>query len=119
MKRTFALITFVTSAALGGAILADETMHGGDVVYTKPVKAVTFSHKVHVEDKGLSCDMCHSRFFEMQSLKAQENADFTMQSLYDGKYCGVCHDGKMAFASSTRCASCHSGVKGTMNASAH
>ena len=95
-----------TGVAAGGVT------HGGDIIYTKPVKSVTFSHKVHVEEKGLSCDMCHSKFFEMQALKSQEKSDFNMDSLYKGKYCGVCHDGKMAFAANTRCASCHSGVKG-------
>ena len=35
-----------------------------------------------------------------------------MQGLYDGKYCGACHDGSMAFASDTKCTLCHIGVKG-------
>ena len=81
------------------------------IVYSKPVKGVIFSHKAHV-DKGLSCDMCHPRLFEMQGLKAQENKDFVMESLYQGKYCGACHNGSLAFASNTRCATCHIGVKG-------
>lgn len=98
------------SALLAGTALAEQ--HGGDIVYSKPVKSVTFSHKVHVEDKGLMCDMCHARFFEMKALKAQEYGDFKMQALYEGKYCGVCHNGTMAFASNTRCATCHTGVKG-------
>ncbi|HFC98199.1 MAG TPA: hypothetical protein ENJ40_07070, partial [Thermosulfurimonas dismutans] len=42
----------------------------------------------------------------------QQNEDFNMESLYKGKYCGVCHNGEMAFASNTRCASCHIGVMG-------
>jgi c(7)-type cytochrome triheme protein len=88
------------------------TSGGGDIVYTKPVKSVIFSHKVHVEERGLSCDMCHSGLFEPAALKAQEKSDFNMDSLYKGKYCGACHDGKMAFASNTQCARCHTGVKG-------
>jgi c(7)-type cytochrome triheme protein len=99
------------SVLIAGTALAAE-QHGGDIVYSKPVKSVTFSHKVHVDDKGLTCDMCHTRFFEMKALNAQESADFKMQALYDGKYCGACHNGTMAFASNTRCASCHTGVKG-------
>ncbi|PLX89835.1 MAG: hypothetical protein C0618_00295, partial [Desulfuromonas sp.] len=50
--------------------------------------------------------------FKMEALAAQRNKDFTMQSLYDGEYCGMCHDGDTAFASDTRCATCHLGVKG-------
>jgi len=56
--------------------------------------------------------MCHNRLFEMQAKKAQQNSDFVMESLYQGKYCGACHNGTLAFASNTRCATCHIGVKG-------
>jgi len=86
--------------------------HGGDIVYTKPVKSVIFSHKVHAEDKGLDCDACHSGLFEPKALTAQGKSDFNMDSLYNGRYCGACHNGKMAFASNTQCARCHIGVKG-------
>lgn len=109
MKKMCAIIA--TAIAIAVPAMAAEN-HGGNVVYTKPVKSVHFSHKVHVEEKGLSCDLCHARNFEMQALKAQGNSDFTMKSLVEGKYCGTCHNGTMAFASNTRCAACHSGVKG-------
>lgn len=92
-----------------GTALADSG--GGEIYYTKPLKSVLFSHKLHVEERGLGCDMCHTRLFEMQALAAQENRDFTMKSLYAGKYCGACHNGNMAFASNTQCARCHGGVK--------
>lgn len=81
------------------------------IVYDKPVRGVIFSHKAHM-DKGLSCDMCHNRLFEMQAKKSQEQSDFVMESLYQGKYCGACHNGSLAFAANTRCATCHIGVKG-------
>lgn len=116
MKRLrFALLLTISVTAflyVGGTLFADSIPHGGDVLYTKPVKAVLFSHKVHVDDRGLSCEMCHSQLFEMSSLSAQERPDFTMNSLYKGKYCGACHNGTMAFASNTQCARCHNGVKG-------
>jgi c(7)-type cytochrome triheme protein len=82
------------------------------IVWTKPVKAVIFDHKAHVEDFGLECDACHDGTFAMQKGAAEKADNFTMQALYDGKYCGKCHDGKTAFASDTRCNSCHIGVKG-------
>ena len=85
---------------------------GYPIIWTKPLKAVAFYHKTHTMDAGLSCDSCHDAIFEMAAGTAQENADFTMDSLYKGKYCGSCHDGNMAFASNTRCATCHIGVKG-------
>lgn len=113
-----AIAAVLMSLALAGTGTAGEN-HGGDILYTKPVKSVLFSHKTHVEQKGLTCDMCHSGTFEMQALKAQENADFKMEALYQGQYCGVCHNGTMAFASNTRCASCHTGVKGSGLAKSH
>lgn len=117
MKRVM-IATLITAAMtilfVGGARVEalEGTASGGDIIYTKPLKSVVFSHKVHVEEKGLSCEMCHSGLFEPSALKAQENKDFTMDSLYKGKYCGACHDGKMAFASNSQCARCHTGVKG-------
>ncbi len=116
MKRfRFTLLLIISVTALlyaEGSLFAENMFHGGDILYTKPVKSVLFSHKLHVEDRGLSCDMCHSKLFQMSALSAQEQADFTMNSLYKGKYCGACHNGTMAFASNTQCARCHNGVKG-------
>ncbi len=104
---------FITSLInLKSLIAAEEVFHGGDIVYTEPVKAVLFSHKNHVEDIGIDCDACHNEIFEMESLAAQGNKDFTMKALYEGKYCGACHDASMAFSSKSQCARCHIGVKG-------
>lgn len=85
---------------------------GGDVYFTEPVEAVFFSHRYHVEEMGLGCESCHNGLFEMKALKARKSEDFTMAAFYRGEYCGACHDGQTAFASNTRCASCHVGVKG-------
>ena len=82
------------------------------IVWTKPVKAVIFSHATHTEDMGLDCESCHDELFIMKAGAAQENDDFNMQALYDGLYCGACHDGSTAFASDTRCTACHIGVRG-------
>ncbi len=90
----------------------EEVFHGGDIIYTKPLKAVLFSHKGHVEETGISCEACHDETFEMEALSVQSKGDFTMESLYNGKYCGTCHDGSMAFPSNSQCARCHIGVKG-------
>src|SRR5208282_6899329 len=95
----------------GRALAGEAVSYGGDILYTKPVKSVLFSHKLHVEEKKLACNMCHIKLFEMKALAAQGKEDFTMDALYKGKYCGSCHNGKMAFASNTQCARCHGGVK--------
>lgn len=115
MKKLLIMLAvgLIATAILGAMVSwANEMGHGGDVLYTEPVKAVLFSHKTHVEDMGFGCDSCHAGLFEMASLSAQANKDFNMEGLYAGKYCGACHNGSMAFASNTQCATCHIGVKG-------
>lgn len=105
----------VLAGQVNGEEAYDEDTYGPEkpIVWTKPVKAVVFYHKRHTMDAGLSCDSCHDgKMFEMAAGTAEGNADFTMDSLYKGKYCGACHDGHMAFASNTRCTTCHIGVKG-------
>jgi c(7)-type cytochrome triheme protein len=112
MRRILLSMLFSVSMmgmTVAGTAFADSA--GGEIYFTKPLKSVLFSHKLHTDDMGLTCDMCHMKLFDMQALSAQENADFTMKSLYKGKYCGACHDGTMAFASDTQCARCHGGVK--------
>ena len=108
MKKYSAIIAVGLLIAVP-ALAAEK--HGGEIFFTKGVETVLFSHKVHVEQKELSCDLCHARNFRMQALRAQENPDFTMKSLMEGKYCGACHNGTMAFAANTRCGDCHTGVK--------
>jgi c(7)-type cytochrome triheme protein len=87
----------------------DDDEGGGTIIFTKPVKAVMFEHKAH---SGFGCDDCHDKLFEQAKGTAEEKGDFNMKSLYAGKYCGACHNGETAFASNTKCAVCHIGVKG-------
>jgi c(7)-type cytochrome triheme protein len=115
MRRHQIALLFAVSVTLllcsAGLVIAADVSGGGDIVYTQPVKSVLFSHKLHVDEKGLGCEMCHMKLFEMQALAVQKHPDFNMKSLYKEKYCGACHDGKTAFASNTQCARCHGGVK--------
>lgn len=104
------VLALVALLMSGQAVTASDD-DGGTIVFTKPVKAVIFEHKNHIA-QGLDCDSCHSGLFEMATGTAEGNEDFTMESLYQGKYCGACHDGSTAFASNTRCTVCHIGVKG-------
>ena len=123
MKKTlllFILGVFLTTAAMlqasdsGDAGDYDEDEYGplAPIIWTKPVKSVIFEHKVHTMEGGMDCDSCHDDLFEMEAGVAEENDDFTMATLYDGGYCGACHDGDTAFASDTRCTACHIGVRG-------
>jgi len=119
MKIRVAMLSLMV-LLISGAVIAiasnqpaeepyDEDEYGPEepIVWTKPLKSVTFSHKTHTMDAGLSCDDCHDELFEMEAGAAEDYDDFTMESLYDGNYCGACHDGSSAFASDTQCGSCH------------
>lgn len=104
------LFVIILLSLIGTPLSADDS--GGDIHYEKPVIGVLFSHSAHVEEAGLDCDNCHDDLFEMEALAVQEEPDFNMLALSEGRYCGACHDGEMAFESSTRCASCHEGAIG-------
>jgi c(7)-type cytochrome triheme protein len=116
-KKISLLILVLAAAAMftvyeGLVVAEDDMVGGGEIIYTKPVKSVLFSHKSHAA-LGLDCNACHDKIFQMEALSAQNKPDFNMKGLYDKKYCGACHtkDG-MAFASDTQCARCHIGTKG-------
>ncbi len=114
MKKSRILLMLLASLCIAniGAAADSDFSDGGGILYTEPLKAVIFRHKYHVDVKKLSCEKCHSGLFEMEALSAQEKNDFKMESLYQGKYCGACHNGKDAFASDTQCARCHVRVIG-------
>jgi c(7)-type cytochrome triheme protein len=109
MKKSYVIIFLFLSLCITDISPAAEKnfSDGGGILYTEPVKSVIFRHQYHVDVKNISCEKCHSGLFDMQALQAQEKNDFIMDSLYKGKYCGACHNGKDAFASDTQCARCH------------
>ncbi len=94
--------------------VVEEIYYGGDILFTTPVKSVIFSHKVHTQDLGFNCQTCHDGIFSMARGASESMGDFNMKSLAEGRYCGSCHNGEMAFSSETQCARCHTGVKGFM-----
>ncbi len=63
---------------------------------------VIFSHKKHAVWNG--CEVCHPDIFP--SVRKGETK-FTMLDIYDGEYCGVCHN-KVAFPL-IDCQRCHTG----------
>ncbi|MCI5211822.1 MAG: hypothetical protein D3910_24280, partial [Candidatus Electrothrix sp. ATG2] len=80
---------------------------------TKPVKGVFFDHALHNKELGLACNECHMGLFEMKlDSTAEKQPDFTMEAMYNGKYCGACHNGSLAFDVKTRCTKCHIGGLG-------
>ena len=84
---------------------------GGPIVFIKPVRAVIFEHKFHL-GKKFNCQSCHPDLFIKKAGESEEKEDFTMVSFSQGKYCGKCHDGTIAFSVNTKCNWCHIGVQG-------
>ena len=123
MKKLLLVVVLGVAVLSGALVLADnkaveedydEDTYGpkAPVIWVKPVRSVIFDHKIHTMQGGLECDSCHDDLFQMEAGAAQENDDFTMATMYDGGYCGACHDGSTAFAANTRCTACHIGVRG-------
>lgn len=87
--------------------------HGNDVtspdtiLLEKPLKAILFNHALHNKGLGLACNECHMKLFDMKTGSTGEEADFTMEAMYNGKYCGACHNGTMAFDLKADCTKCH------------
>ncbi|HMK60420.1 MAG TPA: c(7)-type cytochrome triheme domain-containing protein [Dissulfurispiraceae bacterium] len=71
------------------------------IVY-KPSGAapVAFSHDFHTQ--AFECSKCHTAIWPMKKGAKK----MTMDPMYQGKFCGVCHNEKAAFAA-TDCDKCH------------
>jgi c(7)-type cytochrome triheme protein len=89
-----------------------EKVGGGEIKFTDTDKLppVIFSHEIHQKAK-LQCTDCHTKIFEFKigAATAKDKKALSMDNLKAGKYCGVCHNGKKAFAVSGDCMKCHSG----------
>ncbi len=70
----------------------------------KPLGKVVFDGKIHM-DKGLKCNDCHTKIFQMKS----GTAKMKMVDLNAGKFCGTCHNGEKSFKTSDpkSCVRCH------------
>ncbi len=102
MKKLICLIV-VTLLLSTGAALA---VPGGKTLeFNKsPMGTVIFDGTLHKE-QGLKCKECHNKdtFPKMK----QGAVEITMDEIYAGKLCGVCHNGKRAFDAQGDCARCH------------
>lgn len=68
---------------------------------------VTFDHNVHIE-KGQKCLSCHGKGKPFKN-KNGTSSDITMKAFNEGKACGTCHNGKVAFSTKEigNCLKCH------------
>ena len=96
---------------LSSALVNSAQAEYGDVLLNNTSKAagmnpVIFPHWVH--RMKYSCRACHESLgFKMKA----GTSGITMNKIFAGEYCAVCHNGKVAFAT-TQCQLCHSGKKG-------
>jgi c(7)-type cytochrome triheme protein len=106
MKRRAALL-----AAALTALAAPVPAEYADVVLNRysdknAVRPVVFPHWFH--RIRFRCKVCHSELgFEM---RAGAN-DVQMSDIIDGKFCGMCHNGRIAWGVDN-CDLCHSGKPG-------
>ena len=67
---------------------------------SKTMSAVAFSHELHTA--MFKCDDCHTKLFTFK----KGGSGMKMDDLYQGKFCGVCHNGQSGF-SVNDCQRCH------------
>jgi c(7)-type cytochrome triheme protein len=97
------LLAFLVLSLLATATLAVE----GDIVFKRKdgegaTAPATFPHWFH--RIRYRCYVCHPAVFEM---KAGANA-ISMDAIREGKFCGVCHNGKIAWeVGFDTCNRCH------------
>ncbi|MDX1697546.1 MAG: cytochrome c3 family protein [Thiohalobacterales bacterium] len=95
----------VIAAQSGKAEYADVVLNKrSDDEGVRPVVFPHWFHRIRYQ-----CRVCHGELgFEM---RAGAN-DVTMQEITDGKFCGACHNGQIAW-SAENCDLCHSALPGT------
>lgn len=103
----------ITAFALFAAVLlapfsAPAKIGGGDVTYEpKGAGKVLFQHEYHTVLKGMKCNNCHYKTFQMRGGDSKYKMD--MATLTKGQFCGSCHEGKKAFdvKDVNSCKRCH------------
>lgn len=94
-----ALMVLPASAEYGDVVLNRLAEQNG-------MRPVIYSHWFH--RIRFRCKVCHSELgFKM---RAGAN-EITMEAIIDGKFCGMCHNGEIAWPVD-RCDMCHSGRPG-------
>lgn len=80
----------------------------GDIIIDEQAKEqgrsapVIFSHRTH--RSRYTCSVCH---IELEFSLAQGETGITRADYLDGRYCGACHNGKLAFSTKFACDACH------------
>ena len=102
MQRLTVLIVSILflSSSVALAVPAKKTLEFDK----SPMGTVTFDGTLHKE-AGNKCKDCHNK--EMFPKMKQGTVEITMNDIYAGKLCGVCHNGNRAFDAQGNCNRCH------------
>lgn len=95
----FCCLPFVAEAEYADVVLNRYAEQNG-------MRPVIYSHWFH--RIRFRCKVCHSEIGFKMRVGAN---NITMESIIDGKFCGMCHNGEIAW-SVERCDMCHSGRPG-------
>lgn len=87
------------------AVFAFARVGGGDITFKTGAGNVVFSHESHVKGSGLQCTSCHDGLY----LNTKKHVTVTMKEMEQGKSCGACHNGNVAFSVKSKddCSNCH------------
>jgi c(7)-type cytochrome triheme protein len=100
-KLAFLIVTVLfVSSSIALAVPSKKTLEFNK----SPMGIVTFDGTLHKE-AGIKCKDCHNK--GMFPKMKQGTVAITMEDIYAGKLCGVCHNGKRAFDAKGNCARCH------------
>jgi len=98
-RGAIALGLLVSSVALGAAFPAVLRIPPKSTTTQQPLPLALFSHREH---ESFGCYACHPSVFP------QRPVGFTHEEMQVGRFCGRCHDGRLAFAIPTAtCGRCH------------
>jgi c(7)-type cytochrome triheme protein len=104
-------LTGLLCAAIMTAIAIPAAAEYADVVLNRRsekegVRPVVFPHWFH--RIRFQCRVCH---YELSFKMRVGSNDVTMNEISEGKFCGACHNGNIAWGAD-RCDLCHSGKPG-------
>lgn len=100
MKIITAILAVVITVVFVGSAMAVPPGKTADFAGGAMGK-VTFDGKSHA-DKGLKCNDCHTKVFQMKKEAKPKMADHKSD-----KFCFGCHNGTKSFATDGNCAKCH------------
>ncbi len=102
MRNILCLLVVVMflSVSVAWAVPSGKTLEFSN----SPQGSVNFDGKLH-KDAGNKCKDCHNK--EMFPKMKQGTVAITMDEIYAGKLCGVCHNGERAFSAQGNCNRCH------------